>query len=185
MSLRLALPALCTHEMFGLGRYIMKTLEWNNCRPVRRLTLLIATGFGLGLSPFASGTVGTVLGVLIVIGLPFSSVLYQAGLALLLIAIAVPVCDIAEKHFRTKDDGRIVADEYMTFPLCLIGLPWYDAHYLLAVAFLTHRVLDIIKPFPANRLQKLSGGVGGMIDDVISSLYALALNHLIYMLISR
>jgi phosphatidylglycerophosphatase A len=98
---------------------------------------------------------------------------------------SVVLCDIAEKHFGNKDDHRIVADEYMTFPLCVIGLPWQDMPWLLLVAFLTHRFFDIVKPFPAWRAQKLRGGVGIAVDDMISSLYALAANHLLLRLIER
>ena len=158
----------------------MKSLEWQGAKPIRKLSLLFATGFGLGLSPVASGTVGTLLGVLIVIGIPMPSVIWEICLAVLLSLIAIPVCDIAEKHFKTKDDGRIVADEYLTFPLCVIALPWLTFPWLLVVAFLTHRVMDIIKPFPAHRLEDIKGGVGIVVDDVVSSLYALALNHMIY-----
>ncbi len=155
----------------------MKSLEWKRCNLVRKFTLLLATGFGLGLSPFASGTTGTLLGVVIVVALPFHQVIWQIAFVAVLVAIAIPVCTIAEHHFRKKDDGRIVIDEYATFPICLIGLPWITAPWLLAVAFITHRALDIAKPFPADRAQALKGGLGIVIDDVISSIYALALNH--------
>ena len=149
---------------------------------MRKLTLLLATGFGLGLSPVAPGTVGSLLGVLFVVGLRAPGALYQTLFAVLLSLAAIVICDIAEKHFGNKDDRRIVADEYMTFPLCVIGLPWESAPWILVFAFLTHRFFDIIKPFPAWRLQKLQGGRGIVIDDVVSSLYALAANHLAYRL---
>ena len=152
---------------------------------MRKLTILFASGFGLGLSPIASGTVGTLLGVLIMIALPFRPLAAQLALALVLPMLAVPICGIAEKHFGKKDDGRIVADEYMTFPICLLGLPWQDHPWLLAAAFLTHRVFDILKPFPAYRLQRLKGGMGIVVDDVASSIYALAANWLIFWLVMQ
>ena len=160
----------------------MKTLEWGDCRPVRKLTLLIASGFGLGLAPIASGTAGTLLGVVVVVGLPQETFLSQICLAVLLALIAVPVCDVAEKHFGNTDDGRIVADEYMTFPICVVALPWALHPWLLALAFVTHRFFDIVKPFPAYRAQRWEGGKGVVIDDVISSLYALAANHAVWWL---
>jgi len=163
----------------------MKSFEFKSCGPVRKLTILFASGFGLGLSPIASGTVGTLLGVLIMIALPFRPLAAQLALALVLPMLAVPICGIAEKHFGKKDDGRIVADEYMTFPICLLGLPWQDHPWLLAAAFLTHRVFDILKPFPAYRLQRLKGGMGIVVDDVASSIYALAANWLIFWLVMQ
>lgn len=161
----------------------MKSLELARCSLVRKVIILLASGFGLGLSPVAPGTAGTLLGLVVMLGLPFASLGCQVCLAAGLVALAIPICTIAENHFGKNDDSRIVADEYMTFPICLLGLGWQSHPYLLAVAFLTHRVFDILKPFPAWRIQKLAGGKGIVLDDAISSLYALAVNHAIYRLV--
>ena len=150
--------------------------------PWHRAVLLMATGFGLGLSPVASGTAGTVPGLFIAWALAYAAVGWQIAAGAILAAAAIPVCDLAERHFGRKDDGRIVADEYLTFPLCVIGLPIVSEPWILAVAFVTNRAFDVIKPFPARRLQKLPGGLGIVADDVFSSLYALAANHLIFRL---
>lgn len=143
-----------------------------------RLCVVLATGFGLGLSPVASGTAGTLLGIPIVLLLWPLGAAAQAAAAVLLPLLAIPVCSVAERTFGKKDDGRIVADEYLTFPLCMAGLP--ASPIMLATAFVTHRVMDIIKPPPARGLQSLKGGAGIVMDDVFSSLYALALNHALY-----
>jgi phosphatidylglycerophosphatase A len=153
------------------------------CAPGRRLAVLLATGFGLGLSPVASGTVGSLLGVLIAGATVSLSVLGQAAVAVVLAVIAIPICGIAERHFGQKDDRRIVADEYLTFPLCLIGINWVLHPWLLGVAFVTNRLLDIVKPPPARQIQQLKGGLGVVLDDVFSSLYALAANHAIALIV--
>jgi len=162
---------------------LLKSWEWE--RHPRSWSdtaaILAATGFGLGLSRVASGTFGTLPGVLILLAVPglwHGPILWQALFALALCLFAVFLCDRAEKHFGTKDDGRIVADEYLTFPLCMIGLPLHT--WVLAMAFVSHRVMDILKPYPARTLQRVPGGAGIVIDDVFSSLYSLALNHVLY-----
>jgi len=144
-----------------------------------RPALLFATGFGLGLSPIASGTVGSLPGVLLVVLLyPQFGVVAQIIFAVVLALAAIPICHAAEGVFKTKDDGRIVADEYMTFPLCMIGLPVTLAYWwVLPMAFVVCRIMDIIKPPPAYQSQTLKGGLGITIDDIIASLYALAINH--------
>ncbi len=146
------------------------------------MAVIAATGFGLGMAPLASGTFGTLPGILLVLilaatGLPL---LAQIGAAIALAVLAIPLCGIAERHFGRKDDGRIVADEYMTFPICMLGLP-PDA-WLLAVAFLISRFFDIAKLPPARRLQNLPGGLGIVIDDVIACLQTLAVMHILYRL---
>ena len=180
---RLGKRKACQTLRAGTTLRAVKGLQWKGCTFTRKASLLVATGFGLGLSPFAPGTMGTALGVLMVMGLPRVAIVGQICFAGVLAIMAVPMCDLAEKHFGSKDDRRIVADEYLTFPICIVALPWQSAPWLLALAFVTHRLFDIIKPFPARRLQKLPGGKGIVVDDVISSLYALAVNHAVWWLV--
>ncbi len=149
---------------------------------MKKLAVLLANGFGLGLSPVASGTVGTLLALPIVwwfcqlLESPggVAGILIQCAVVIALSLVAIPICSVAEKHYGTKDDGRIVADEYLTFPICMIGLPWN--FWVLLIAFLSCRFFDIVKPAPANQLQRIHGGFGIVIDDVVASLYSLAFN---------
>ena len=145
-----------------------------------RILNFFATGGGLGRSPLVPGTVGTLPGVPLAWALSYLSWPWQTAVCAALALIAVPICDAGEKAAGVKDPHVVVADEYLTFPLTLIGLPFIWP--VVVFAFLTHRVLDILKPFPANQLQALPGGLGITIDDVCSSLYALALNHAVYQL---
>jgi len=163
------------------------------CQPMSlldRFTLLVATGFGLGYSPVASGTCGALPGALLAYGSAVAAqcagvalwwqVAGQVGFALVLSGLAIPICDAAENMLGIKDDGRIVADEMLTFPVCTIGLPLVAAPWMLAVAFVVNRVCDIVKPPPARGLQEMHGGFGIVIDDFIACFYALAINHVLY-----
>lgn len=146
-----------------------------------RVAIVFASGFGLGFIPFASGTFGTLPGVALVVLLwPVldGNLALQIAIGVALTLAAVPVCSIAERVFGKKDDGRIVADEYATFPLVMIGLPVArDEWWIVLVAFLAARFFDILKPWPAHGLQRIRGGLGIVIDDVVASLYALAFTH--------
>ena len=163
-------------------------------RLLDRFTLLAATSFGLGHAPIASGTFGALPGALLAYGAAVVAlhshaalawqVAGQAVFALVLSGLAVPICDAAERMLGVKDDGRIVADETLTFPVCTIGLPLVAAPWMLAVAFVVNRVCDVVKPPPARRLQDLHGGMGIVIDDFIACLYALAINHGIYWVVA-
>jgi len=143
-----------------------------------RLAFVAGTGFGLGYAPKASGTVGTLPGVLLVLVTHRAGLGLEIAIAIGLALLAIPICDVAERRLGKKDDGRIVADEYLTFPLCMLGLP--REPWLLAVAFLSVRFFDVVKPPPARRLQSLGGGLGVAIDDVFASLYSLAANWVVY-----
>ncbi|MFA5343928.1 MAG: phosphatidylglycerophosphatase A [Kiritimatiellia bacterium] len=174
----------------------LKSMELAKASCWRKPIVLLATGFGLGLSPVASGTAGTLLGLpLMFILAPLwthpafqaysgsGALMAQAIAALGLLLLAIPICDVAEKHFGRKDDGRIVADEFMTFPIGLLGLPLCPGVFVLA--FFTNRVFDVLKPFPANRLQRLPGGLGIVVDDGVAALYSLLVNHTVWHLIQR
>jgi phosphatidylglycerophosphatase A len=153
---------------------------------MQRTILAVATGFGLGRAPVASGTFGALLGL--PLALAFTALCgrlyWQIGIALLLTLLAVPICDAAEKMLGRKDDGRIVADEYLTLPIVVIGLPILDmmragrvlpALALLGTAFVISRICDILKPSPARQLQRVRGGWGIVLDDVFACLYAMIL----------
>ena len=151
---------------------------------LQRAAVAVATGFGLGRSPFAPGTVGSFLGIPLV--LAFSLLDGRPGiqiaLALALAAVAIPVCGIAERHFGRKDPGCIVADEYLLLPIPFIGRgplwEWLSgadvprAIALLVAGFLVARICDICKPTPVRQSQALPGGLGIVVDDFLASLYA-------------
>ncbi len=149
-----------------------------------RMTVAFATGFGLGLSPVMSGTVGSLWGVVLVLAMAPLSVPWYALTAFLLVLLAVPVCDVAERYFQKKDDGRIVADEFMTFPICMIGLPVsLEFWWVLPMAFVTNRMFDIFKLPPARQFERMGGGAGVVFDDAAASAYSLILNHALFRLI--
>jgi phosphatidylglycerophosphatase A len=78
---------------------------------------------------------------------------------------------VAEPLLGEKDPGAIVIDEVAGMTLSVLWLPLTVP--VLLTGFLLFRIFDVVKPFPANRLQALHGGVGVMIDDLVAGLYAL------------
>lgn len=150
----------------------------------RKLAVLFSTGFGLGNSPVMPGTVGTLPGIALAGAVQAAGrqlgceIPFHIAAAALLSLLSIPICSAGEKAAGHKDPHCVVADEYLTFPIVMIGLPF--SPLMVAVAFVTHRICDILKPFPAYRLQRLPGGWGITVDDVVSSLYALALNHIAF-----
>lgn len=138
----------------------------------------IAVGFGTGLSPIMPGTVGTLVGLPLAWGLmQLDSTATQVAICAGLSLLSIPICEVAEKMIGGKDPGCIVADEYLTLPITVIGLssPW-----ALLSGFVLHRVFDITKPPPIRQLQHIHGGFGITIDDFLAALIALGLNHLVF-----
>ncbi len=149
--------------------------------------MALATGFGLGLyAPFAPGTFGSLPGAALVFAISLVPVEWQIPAALLLAAAAVPVCTEAENGLGIKDDGRIVADEWMLLPISFIGLPVLEMPIAALVAmFVVVRAVDILKPWPCNRLQSLRGGLGIVADDFFANIYSLGLNWILWITLFR
>lgn len=156
-------------------------------RFIRHIPTMIATGFGLGYIPVASGTFGALLGCLIVWGLSGLSLGKQIVMCVVMVLACIPICSYAEKALGgEKDNRRIVADEYLTFPICMLGMYhlWQEMWWLMPMCFVVNRFMDILKPFPAYRLQSLPSGLGITIDDAIASLYALAINWVLVLYVA-
>jgi len=136
----------------------------------------LATAGGLGYSPFAPGTVGTLAGVVAyllcsMLAEPLQSAALAALFAVVCV-LGVILGDKAEEDFGRKDPRQFVLDEVAGFLLAVLiyrqGHVWQIALW----NFLAARALDVIKPPPASNLEKLPGGWGIMADDLVSSAYA-------------
>ena len=136
---------------------------------MRPLALAIATALGVGYVPVASGTFGAAVGLLLWYVLPAGPVAQGAAIVLLF-ALGSWSGTVAEEHFGAPDPGAVVIDEVMGMLITLFMVPvgWKGA----VVAFLLFRVFDVIKPYPADRLERLPGGVGVMADDGMAAVYA-------------
>jgi phosphatidylglycerophosphatase A len=131
--------------------------------------LAVATALGVGYVPFAPGTFGSAAGLVLWALLP-SSVAVQAAAIIILFVVGSWSGTVAEQHFGRQDPGQVVVDEVMGMLITLFMNPvgWRGA----AVAFVLFRIADIAKPYPANRLERLHGGVGVMADDGMAAIYA-------------
>ena len=135
-----------------------------------KLITFLATGFGSGLAPFAPGTMGTLVGVvicLLCLPLPWPMRLL---IVIALLALSIYVAGQAEKIYQKKDDQRIVIDEIIGLQITM--LPVVINVLNLCAGFVLFRIFDILKPFPIGNLQKLPGGWGVVIDDVAAGIYA-------------
>jgi len=131
--------------------------------------LAFATCFGLGYVPFAPGTFGSAAGLLVWTVLPQSAAAHGAAIVLIF-AVGVWSGGVVERHLRATDPGSVVIDEVMGMLVTLFMIPasWSG----VAAGFVLFRVFDVIKPPPANRLERLRGGAGIMADDFMAGVYA-------------
>jgi phosphatidylglycerophosphatase A len=138
---------------------------------VTRLAVFIATVGYCGYFPIAPGTVGSAAGLVVYLLVWWTqSSIVEVGLILGLFVAGVWAGTTAERYFGGIDPGPIVLDEVVGM---LITLAFIPVGLSGAIAgFFLFRVFDVIKPFPAGRLEKLHGGFGVMADDAMAAIYA-------------
>jgi len=159
------------------------------------LALAIAT-CGVGYLPLAPGTWGSLVGIgvyLLVRGAAMK-LFFDAGagrnfnllhvyygvIAIELVAIfAISLAGTwaasrTEKLSGKKDPGKVVIDEVAGQFIALIPVPFVlgTAWWTAILAFILFRFFDIVKPYPARRLESLEAGLGIMADDIVAGVYA-------------
>lgn len=136
---------------------------------MRFVALALATSGGVGYIPFAPGTFGSLAGLLLWWLLP-GTLPIQLTVIVAIFILGSWSGSVAERHFASTDPGPVVIDEVlgMLVTLFLNPVGWGGA----ILGFLLFRASDIIKPYPANKLEQLHGGVGVMADDLMAAIYA-------------
>jgi phosphatidylglycerophosphatase A len=168
-------------------------------RPARSpkdyLALAIAT-CGVGYLPLAPGTWGSLVGVglyLLVRGALMKAffasaagrnfnllhVFYGVVAFELVVVFAISLVGTwaasrTEELSGRKDPGKVVIDEVAGQYIALIPVPFVleTAWWTFILAFILFRIFDIVKPYPARRLESLESGLGIMADDIVAGVYA-------------
>ncbi len=149
---------------------------------------MIVTTFGLGFMRPASGTWGSLPPA----GIAWAMLLLGVGwpaieiTMLVICALSCVGCVLygtwAEERFNKKDPSEVVIDETAGMCIPLLGLTqahaelaeggFWRVSLVVGSAFVLFRIADIFKPPPANQLQKLPGGWGVLVDDLVAGVYA-------------
>ena len=137
--------------------------------------------FGIGTLPMC-GTFSTVAAIGLAFILQPLSLGYQITIVCFLNLVGIWLCGKTNKDFGSHDHPATCFDEFTTFPICLISVPWHWPYILLA--FIIFRILDILKPEPIGYIDRnVSGGFGVMLDDIVAALLTLAIIHILMLIL--
>ncbi|MBH8581551.1 phosphatidylglycerophosphatase A family protein [Bisbaumannia pacifica] len=142
---------------------------------IETTVVLLATGLGLGWLPWAPGTFGSLIGLPLAWWLMGLSPRRRVVTLAILLTFAVPLCHWASRWLGGGDLSQIVADEYLAFPVAVLGLALARRPWVLGAAFVLYRLFDIAKLPPIGQLEAIGGGLGIVLDDLVAALYAWAL----------
>jgi phosphatidylglycerophosphatase A len=157
-----------------LSIFLNTQLGRNKLTPKQILSdpvLFLAFGFGSGLAKKAPGTLGTLAAV------PVYWLFAQTNIfvySLLTVAVTVGgiwICGVATEKLGEQDFGGIVWDEIAGYLITMWLVPF--TWQAMVLGFLLFRVFDIIKPWPIKWVdQRVEGGFGVMLDDVLAGVFA-------------
>lgn len=132
----------------------------------------LAFGFGTGLSPKAPGTVGTLVAIPLFIIMSSLTTLNYIILLLLIIIFSVYIAGESARRLGIHDHGGIVIDEICGYLVTMLFAP--SEWLWIIVGFALFRLFDIAKPWPIRSIdQRLGGGLGIVLDDLMAGIYAL------------
>ncbi|MHB1051031.1 MAG: phosphatidylglycerophosphatase A family protein [Bacteroidota bacterium] len=131
-------------------------------------TKFLGSGFFTGYAPFATGTVGSAVALFffLIPGFHFPAVIIPV--TILLFFLGGKAAEKMEQQYG-QDPSVVTIDEVVG--MC-ISLWFVEPTYLnLGLAFLLFRILDILKPYPAQIFDMRKGGWNIMLDDVVAGVY--------------
>jgi phosphatidylglycerophosphatase A len=153
---------------------------------------LAVTTFGVGYLPLMPGTYGSIVGVLIYLGVGWieASFISSSGMKgwtttqvtawihafnlivfLLFCLLGVWAANRATLLFQKKDPQEAVVDEVIGQLIVFLFVPFQFSWYLIVAGFLLFRLFDIWKPYPIDSLQNLPAGIGVCADDILAGVY--------------
>ena len=134
---------------------------------------LFVTFFYIGRFPFASGTLGSLVGVVLWYYLISINLVFLILFFILYFIMSFILTNIYLKRSNKDDPSEVICDEIIgqLIPLSIISIA--DDTYLILIAFISFRIFDIFKFYPANKAEELPGASGVILDDVIAGIYSL------------
>lgn len=135
-----------------------------------KIALILATWFGFGLAPVASGTFGTLAAVPLILLLNYFGEWYGAFALVVVIVVAIWASDRTQELLGRTDPSEVVIDEVAGFLVTMLLLPTSLVNVVLG--FVLFRFFDIVKPWPVRQTERLKGGFGIVVDDLLAGVYA-------------
>jgi phosphatidylglycerophosphatase A len=137
----------------------------------QRVVVGFATVGPVGFVPVAPGPAGSVAGLLLFWAIRSTRSTWFEVVVLLVVTVAgVAAASAAESMYQRRDPGLVVIDEVAGMLVTLVAVPVGFSGAL--VGFFAFRLFDIVKPFPARQAERLPGGWGVMVDDLVAGVYA-------------
>ncbi|WP_456395272.1 phosphatidylglycerophosphatase A family protein [Desulfurobacterium sp.] len=137
---------------------------------MKKIWEFIATGFYSGKLPKMPGTWGSIVAAILLYFFWPENVVYQLTIIVVTFVLSVVSSQFLSEQLGDKDPDSVVIDEMIGMEIAMLGI---KANFPTVVAALViFRIIDIMKPPPIKLFEKLSGGLGITVDDMVAGLYS-------------
>jgi phosphatidylglycerophosphatase A len=137
-----------------------------------RIAHVIGVWFGCGHVPYMPGHAGTIGTIPLYLLVRPHGPIAVAAAALVVIAVGVWAAGRVERRLGVKDPQIVCVDEVAGVLVTWIAAP--PTWRALIVGGLLFRLFDQLKPWPARAAERLPGGLGVMLDDVVAGAWGAA-----------
>jgi phosphatidylglycerophosphatase A len=134
----------------------------------KHFIIILSTLLYTGYVPIMSGTVGSFLGLLLFLALKKTAAFYIS--VCISFIVACFVCGPAEKIFKEKDSRKIIIDDFSGMLVTFLFIPFHLGW--IVAAFFVFRIIDILKIYPINKIEKYGGALGILGDDIVGGFFA-------------
>jgi phosphatidylglycerophosphatase A len=136
---------------------------------------IIGSGLYTGFFPKVPGTFASLIALFFYLIPGFENPFFLISAIIISTLIGIPIGTYFEKTYG-KDPKYFTLDEFIGTWISLLFIP--KVYYFIIPTFIIWRILDILKPYPANISENLNGGIGIILDDIISGMYSLLIMHI-------
>ena len=140
-----------------------------------KLTKYLVTLFGIGLIPYAPGTLGSIFAIFVwYLSISLFNIYFFYTIIILVFLSSFILVDIYLKFHKKEDPSEIIIDEFIGQSIPLIFLLQYNIYEVL-LAFCAFRFFDIYKIYPVNKAENIKGSTGVIMDDIVAGIYSLVI----------
>tara|TARA_B100001996_G_scaffold340809_1_gene294526 strand:- start:381 stop:839 length:459 start_codon:yes stop_codon:yes gene_type:complete len=141
---------------------------------MKTFTKIFNTLFGIGLAPYAPGTIASVFTIIVwYLFIQFFSVLTFIIFIFLVTILSIYLVNLYLSDHLSDDPSEVVIDEFIGQSLPLMFLSKNSELFEIFFVFICFRIFDIYKIYPVNLGEKMNGSVGVIADDIIAGIYTI------------
>ena len=145
---------------------------------MNKIIAIFTTLFGIGYSPIAPGTIGSIFSIVFLYFLiKFVSYSFLVIIFLIILFTSLKLIEKYSNLLKSHDSSTIVIDEFLGIFLIILFydyLKFTNDFIMFLLILILFRFFDILKIFPINWVDKnIKNSFGVVLDDLLAGVYSI------------